>query len=233
MDALVVAAGDDVLDVHIDVHHNRSVLTLVGTDAPRRVASEAFRLLDLRRHHGVHPRLGVVDVVPFVPLDGSSMTDAVDARDAYAAWSPVPCLRYGHDGPTLPEVRRQARSTARPHPTAGVTAVGARPALVAYNLWLDGESIRTARGLAAALRSPAVRALGLNVGDGVQVSLNLVDPLTFGPADAYDAVSGRARVARAELVGLVPRAVLDAVPPRRWPALDLDESRTIEARLRR
>jgi hypothetical protein len=65
----------------------------------------------------------------------------------------------------------------------------------------------------------------------VQVSMNLVDPLTFGPAAAYDAVASRAAVAGAELVGLVPAPALDAIPRDRWPELDLDGSRTIQARL--
>jgi glutamate formiminotransferase len=232
IDALVAAGGEDLLDLHVDVDHHRSVLTLVGEDAPRRVATAAFARIDLRRHRGVHPRLGAVDVVPFVPLEGSALDDAVAARDRYAAWSPVPCLRYGVDQPTLPEIRRSARSAVRhPHPTAGVTAVGARGVLVAYNVWLDGASLRTARGLAGAVRSPAVRALGLQVGDGVQVSMNLVDPATTGPAAVFDVVAHRARVLRAELVGLVPRWVLDDVPAERWDQLDLAPDRTIEARL--
>jgi glutamate formiminotransferase len=229
--ALAAAAGPDLLDVHVDGHHHRSVLTMVGEDAPRRVATKAFEALDLRRHRGVHPRLGVVDVVPFVPLEGSTMADAVAARDRYAAWSPVPCVRYGGEGPTLPELRRTAARTVRAHPTAGITAVGARSVLVAYNVWLDGESLRTARGMAAAVRSPAVRALGMQVGDDVQVSMNLVDPATFGPDEAFDAVASRARVRRAELVGLIPRSVLDRVPEERWRELDLGLDRTIESRL--
>jgi glutamate formiminotransferase len=231
IDALCAAAGDDLLDVHVDADHHRSVLTVVGEEAPRRIAAVAVERIDLRRHRGVHPRLGAVDVVPFVPLDGSTMADAVAARDRYAAWSPVPCLRYGGEGPSLPELRRTARGLTAPHPTAGVTAVGARPVLVAYNVWLDGESVRTARGIAAAVRSPAVRALGLALRGGVQVSMNLVDPSLVGPAEAYDAVARRARVARAELVGIVPRAVLDAIPDGRWEQLDLSADRTIEARL--
>jgi glutamate formiminotransferase len=76
-----------------------------------------------------------------------------------------------------------------------------------------------------------VRALGLQVGDGVQVSMNLVDPATTGPAAVFDVVAHRARVLRAELVGLVPRWVLDDVPAERWDQLDLAPDRTIEARL--
>lgn len=231
LDALVAAAGDDLLDLHADPHHHRAVLTLVGEDAPRRVAARAFELLDLRRHQGAHPRLGVVDVVPFVPLAGSTMDDAVAARDRYAAWSPVPCALYGPGGPTLPEVRRQAPRVVTPHPTAGITAVGARPVLVAYNVWLADTPLPVAEAVAASLRSPALRALGLQVGDRVQVSMNLVDPLALGPADAYDAVSLRVRVAGAELVGLVPRAVLEGAPAERWEQLDLGPDRTIEARL--
>jgi glutamate formiminotransferase len=234
IDSWAPAAGDDLLDVPVDADHHRSVFWLAGEDAPRRLAVAAIGLIDLRRHRGVHPRLGAVDVVPFVPLDGSVLDDAVAARDRYAAWSPVPCVRYGASAPSLPEVRRSARRTVRsPHPTAGVTAVGARGTLVAYNLWLDGESLATARRLAAAVRSPAVRALGLAVGDGVQVSMNLVDPATTGPAAVFDAVAGRARILRAELVGLVPRWVLEAVAPERWEQLDLAPDRTIETRLDR
>jgi glutamate formiminotransferase len=235
IDALAEAAGAELLDLHVDSGHHRSVLTLAGVDAPRRVATAAVSRIDLRRHRGIHPRLGAVDVVPFVPLEGSTIEDAIEARDAFVQWSPVPCLRYGPDGSSLPELRRSARAmtTLLPHPTAGITAVGARDVLVAYNVWLDGETLRTARGIAAAVRSPAVRALGMELPGGIQVSMNLVDPMTFGPADAYDAVASRARVARAELVGLLPRVVLDAADESRWDQLDLAPDRTIEARVAR
>ena len=74
--AIATAAGDALLDVHTDADHNRTVLTLLGEDAPRAVAREAVERLDLRRHEGAHPRIGVVDVVPFVALDGTPATDA-------------------------------------------------------------------------------------------------------------------------------------------------------------
>ena len=238
LDGLRAAGGRSLLDVHADRHHNRAVFTLAGPEvesAARAVTALGVSTIDLRAHRGAHPRLGAVDVVPFVPLEGSTMEDAIEARDDYVRWSPVPCLRYGPDGSSLPELRRSARAmtTLLPHPTAGVTAVGARNVLVAYNVWLDGESLRTARGIAAAVRCPAVRALGMALPGGIQVSMNLVDPTTFGPADAFDAVASRARVARAELVGLAPRAVLDAIAPDRWDQLDLAPDRTIEARLAR
>jgi glutamate formiminotransferase len=102
--------------------------------------------------------------------------------------------------------------------------------LVAYNLWLAEGDLELGRRIAASLRGPAVRALGLQVGAHVQVSINLVDPSTVGPEAVFDAVAEQAPIERAELVGLAPRAVLDAIDPARWPELDLSPERTIEAR---
>ena len=238
---LAATAGEALLDVHSDADHNRSVLTLIGEDSPRAVTRAAVEILDLRAHTGVHPRIGVVDVVPFVPLGDATLADAEAAADRFAAWAgtelAVPCFRYGSQR-SLPELRRGAFvafgpdfGPPAPHPSAGAVAVGARPPLVAYNLWLRQPDLEVARALARDLRSPAVRALGLAVGDQVQVSMNLIDPTSVGPAQVYDQVAGRVEVARAELVGLVPRAVLQAVNRERWELLDLSEGRTIEARL--
>ena len=245
-DAVVLAelarvCGADLLDHHADPDHHRSVFTLLGTDAPRRLAARAVGRLDIRRHQGAHPRLGVVDVVPFVPLAGATMAEALAARDAFATWCAgelgVPCFLYGPERP-LPEVRRRAfRDLAPdagppgPHPTAGACCVGAREPLVAYNVWLAEPDLDRAREIAAAVRSPSVRALGVACGDRVQVSMNLVAPTVTGPAEAYDAVAALAPVAGAELVGLVPAGVLDHIPPSRWSELDLGPDRTIEARL--
>lgn len=239
--ALAASAGDALLDLHRDAHHHRSVLTLLGVDAVRAVARTAVDRIDLRHHHGVHPRIGVVDVVPFVALEGSTTADALAARDDYAHWSAselgVPCFLYGPER-TLPEVRRDAFGALAPdhgplvpHPTAGASAVGERPVLVAYNVWLATPDLDLARRIAREVRSPRIRALGLRVGDAVQVSMNLVHPDRVGPADAFDAVARLAPVARAELVGLVPDAVLRRVPTHRWAELDLADDRTIEARI--
>lgn len=236
------AAGPELLDVHTDPDHHRSVLTVVGLAAAQAVAAATVLSLDLRRHTGVHPRIGVLDVVPFVPLGPTTLDDAVAARDATARWLAdelgVPCFVYGPER-SLPEVRRRAFvdlapdvGPPAPHPTAGACAVGARPVLVAYNLWLAEPDLARARALAGDLRGPAVRALGLAVGDEVQVSMNLVDPLVVGPAEVYDRVAAQAPIARAELVGLVPEAVLHAIAPDRWAQLDLAAERTIEWRAR-
>lgn len=239
--ALADAAGRDLLDLHADPYHHRAVLTLVGEDAPRRVATVAVERIDLGRHDGVHPRIGAVDVVPFVPLDGSTMADAVAARDRFSAWAAaelgLPCFVYGAER-TLPAVRRGAWAAFgpdtgpdAPHPTAGACAVGARHLLVAYNVWLATPALGAARNAAAAVRGDGIRALGLPVGDRVQVSMNLLDPLRVGPAEAYDRVAAVVPVAGAELVGLVPAAVLERTAAGRWTELDLADDRTIEARL--
>jgi glutamate formiminotransferase len=244
--AIAAAAGRDLLDVHSDAHHHRSVLTLLGEEAPRAVAAAAVERLDLRGHEGVHPRLGVVDVVPFVALADAPPAAALAARDRFVAWFAethgVPCFAYGPER-TLPDVRRLAfgelapsAGPPAPHPTAGACAVGARPVLVAYNVRLTGADVGVARAIASAVRRPGLRTLGLQVGPRVQVSLNLVDPQEWGPAAAYDLVAGAAEAAGAaadgaELVGLVPAAVLEAVDPARWAELDLSDDRTIEARV--
>jgi glutamate formiminotransferase len=244
VEAIAAFAGRALLDLHTDPDHNRSVVTLVGEEAPRAVTVEAVARLDIRDHVGAHPRFGVVDVVPFVPLRGAGIEAAVAARDDFARWASVtldlPCFLYGPER-TLPSVRKDAFGELvpafgpplprLPHPTAGAVAVGARPVLVAYNLWLAEPDLVGARDLARRLRSPAVRALAFRLGDHVQVSLNLIAPDEVGPAEAYDAVAAECEVARAELVGLIPASVLRSVPAHRWTELDLADDRTIEARL--
>jgi glutamate formiminotransferase len=265
IEAVRHAAGTALLDVHSDAEHNRTVLTLGGPlaiveEAARLVVATAVARIDLRSHAGIHPRLGAADVVPFVPLVESGTTEeawarVIEARDSFARWAgsdlELPCFLYGPER-SLPEVRRSAfRSLTpdtgprRPHPTAGATAVGARPILVAYNVWIaagpDGPDAQppapaVARSLAGRLRSHAVRTLGLEVEAGAQVSFNLIDLGAVSVVDVYDAVAAGAEshgcsVLRGELVGLIPEVALRAVPRNRWAQLDLGEDRTIESRL--
>lgn len=252
LSGLRAAAGRSLLDVHADRHHNRAVFTLAGPEvesAARAVTALAVSTIDLRAHAGAHPRLGVVDVVPFVPLAGSTMPDAVAARDRFASWSAnelaVPCFLYGPER-ALPEIRRSAFASlapdvgpSSPHPTAGAICIGARPVLIAYNVWLvPGTDVTVAAEIAAAVRSPAVRALGLDLEGLAQVSMNLVDWRAVGPGEAFDRVAELATakgtsVSRAELVGLVPDEVLAAIPEDRWPRLGLSRGQTIEAALRK
>jgi glutamate formiminotransferase len=261
LDQLSAAAGTVLLDRHADPDHHRSVFTLAGpaddvVDATRALASATVARLDLSGHIGVHPRLGVLDVVPFIPYaprrqPPTDLSSVIPLRDAFAQWlagsEGVPSFLYGPLSGgrtrTLPQVRMHAFADmspdfgpVEPHPTAGATAVGARGVLVAYNLWVTSPEV--AREVAPLARRPGVRVLGLEVGERAQVSCNLVDPTHVGPAQVYDAVATLAErsggaVTGAELVGLIPHSVLQAVPEARWSELGLSAEGTVEARLER
>ena len=239
---LAAVAGTDLLDLHRDPHHHRAVLTLVGEDAPRHVARVALDRIDLREHSGVHPRLGAVDVVPFVPYEAATLADARRG----------PCrvhgLGRGRAGPAVLRLRARAvaargappgvarplarRRSPGPAPDRRRRVRRAREVLVAYNTWLAEPDLAAARRVAAAVRGPRLRALGLPVGQQVQVSMNLVAPdERRARPRPIDAVAAHVPLAGAELVGLVPERVLHAVPPARWDELDLSEDRTVEARL--
>jgi glutamate formiminotransferase len=198
----------------------------------------------------VHPRFGVVDVVPFVPLGARTLHEAAELRNETARWFArelaVPGYLYGDGVPagtmSLPDVRQRARAGGAPdipvdqlNPARGRVAVGARPVLVAWNVWLEGATLTEAQSLARALRSPDVRALGLPVGAQVQVSCNLIRPLRTGPwtvLQRLDAALGpQVQRTRVELVGLAPQAVLDALTPHQRHACGLSPDLTIEAAL--
>ena len=199
LEELAAAAAPVLLDLHADADHHRSVFTLAGdvddvSAAVRALAATSVARLDLGAHQGAHPRLGVLDVVPFIPYDPGHPPEhdlgaVVPLRDEFARWLSaefgIPTFLYGplHGGEsrTLPQLRRHAFADmapdfgpAHPHHTAGATAVGARPVLVAYNVWVS--SVAVAQRVAPRIRGPVVRALGLAVGDRAQVSCNLIGP---------------------------------------------------------
>lgn len=254
VESLAECAGTSLRDVHRDEDHNRSVFTLIAARDPlvgdvRRLVDRAMESLDLRAHAGVHPRLGVVDVVPFVALDDKERAEAIELRDETAQWIAstyeVPVFLYGplKDGSvrTLPQIRQNAFSRLSPDagpatadPRRGASAVGARDVLVAWNLWVRGISLAEGQRIARRLRRREVRALAFAIGEFVQVSCNLIEPLVIGPAQVYDEVAAltpRGAVDHAELVGLLPADVLAAQARGRWEQLDLSEGRTIESRL--
>lgn len=243
---LVDGCAHDLLDVHVDADHNRSVFTLIGIAAPRRLTKLAVQLLHLDAHQGVHPRLGVVDVIPFIALDESTMHDAILARDEFAQWASaefsVPCFVYGAER-TLPDIRRQAWTNLQPqygpsapHSTAGAMCVGARDLLVAYNVWLNTKtSEKDARSIAQSVRIDSIRTLALRVRNHWQISMNLLDPGRVGPDIATDRVihfakQNNVEIDRCELVGLISQKALNKISQQRWEELDLSAERTIEIR---
>src|SRR5262245_15603491 len=263
LEVLARACGASLLDLHRDVDHHRSVFTLAGpheldaADAARALAREVATRVDLARHDGVHPRLGAVDVVPFVALGDTAPGVAVGAARAFGAWAAdelgAPVFFYGEADEqqrTLPSVRFSAFRTRPPdlvpvslRPGIGAVVVGARPVLVAVNCDLDRADLSLARTIARAMRErdgglPGVRALGLQLPSRwiTQVSMNLVDLARTGVQVACETVRDLARadgadVARVELVGLLPAAELARCSAefRAWSAIGDDQ--TIEHRL--
>jgi len=200
--------GVRLLDVSSDASHNRSVLTFVGdAGAVRRAVAALFEAaiprIDLRRHQGEHPRMGAVDVVPFIPIRGASMEDCVAlSREAGAEIGErfgVPVYLY-EDSATaegrrnLAEVRKgqfegfaekmkDARwkpdfGPAVPHPSAGAVAVGARAFLIAYNINLATRELAVADRIAKAIRHLSggfryVKAMGVELADRGLVQVSI------------------------------------------------------------
>ncbi len=261
---LADAAGPALLDLHRDPDHHRSVLTLAGpadavAAAVRALAAESVARLDLRDHAGAHPRLGVLDVVPFVPYEPGrpapeDLAPAVALRDAFAHWLGaelgVPSFLYGPlpggRARSLPDVRRRAFAAvsggltpdfgpAQADPRTGATAVGARRVLVAYNVWVSSAEV--ARRVAPLVRRPEVRALGLAVGDRAQVSCNLFEPAPLRARTASTTRWRRASGSRAASPkaaswwGSCPSWCWPPCPRHRWRELGLSGEQTVESRL--
>lgn len=180
--AVVRNAGARVLHADRDADHHRSVLTIAGqaddvVEAGVALAGLAAERIDLRTHRGVHPRIGALDVLPFVPLGGATLDDAAALahRAGAAIWERfrIPSFYYGaaarrDDRRLLPQVRRgefeglDARFTdprwhpdegnVAKHPTAGAVAIGARDVLIAFNVELGSDDLEAARGIARAVR---------------------------------------------------------------------------------
>ncbi len=217
-----LGAGPGTLDVHADPDHNRCVVTLaearlepLGDELFRRVATAVERI-DLRRHAGVHPRVGAADVVPVVPLAGAPMAEAVAAahRLGERIWRelrvPVHFYAEAGAGRRLAEVRAGRCPPdlgGPPHPTAGCVCVGARPPLVAYNVTFAGRPAEAGRRMAARMRELAgVQALTFALADGrTQLSMNLTRPGEAGvPAVYARACEIAGGPGEPELVGLCP-----------------------------
>jgi glutamate formiminotransferase/formiminotetrahydrofolate cyclodeaminase len=183
-DAIRSTPGVTLLDVESNPDHNRSVISFVGEPGPVKQAAlaasaKAIELIDLNKHKGEHPRMGAVDIVPFVPLSGATMDDCIALAKAFgkefAERFHVPVFLY-EEAATMPERRNLADVRAgefeglrdkigrdpikkpdfgpdRIHPTAGATAVGAREILIAYNVNLGTNDLAIAKKIAHQLRA--------------------------------------------------------------------------------
>jgi len=232
-------------------HHRSVFTLVAPPDAAVEAAFRAMQVatarIDLTTHRGEHPRMGATDVVPFVPVRGVTMDDCVQLARQLAERVgrelAIPVFLYARaatrpERERLPDIRkgefeglRERVGTdpaadpdfgpKRIHPTAGATAIGARPFLVAYNIYLDATDVGLAKAIAKRIRTssgglPAVQASGFLVDGQAQVSMNLLDIDVTPPAAVFAAVEAEARargvgVVRSEVVGLIPeRAVLGA-----------------------
>lgn len=252
---VVRVTGARVLDVHSDRVHNRSVLTVAaGATALVPAMAELARAatsVDLVEHEGVHPRLGGLDVCPFV-VDQTPVERVVDvarvAGAAVAESAGVPVYLYGYAA-TRPECERLpalrngglGRLIERSHrdlppdfgalpidPRRGVVCVGARDVLIAFNVWLSAD-LACARRIAGAVRTAlggaGVRALGLDLGGGLaQVSMNLTQPRRAGIDAAYQEVAARAA---AEGVAVHATEIVGLPPERFLPDPDAEAARLL------
>jgi glutamate formiminotransferase len=193
-------AGVRVLDTSSDPAHNRSVITMAGEAAPLKTAvlalvAAAVEHIDLRHHTGEHPRLGAVDVVPFVPIEGATMADCVmlakDTAADVATRFQVPVFLYEEASSSparrnLEDIRRgefeglSAKMSSpdwrpdfgpsQPHPAAGAIVMGARMPLIAFNINLATDRLDVAKKIASAIRQSSggfrfVKAMGVALGD--------------------------------------------------------------------
>lgn len=270
--AIEAGDGVYTLDRHSDADHNRTVITCAGEpEAVEEAAFRAVRLaaerIDLDHHSGEHPRIGATDVVPFVPIQGVEMAECVEmARslgDRVGRELGIPVYLY-ELAATRPEranlanlrrgeyegLKKAIETDPERAPDfgparlgrAGATVIGARQALIAFNVYLTSSDVEIAKSIARAVRHSSgglryVKALGLLVERQAQVSMNLTDYTRTPVARVVEMIHREAErhgvaVDRSELVGLIPQAALtDAA---RW-YLQLDDfepDQILEARLR-
>ena len=225
------ASSAHVLDVDPDPDHHRVVVSLASTpenlsDALVAMVAEAAARIDLGSHSGVHPRVGAADVVPIVPLGGTTLEQCHELARSLGRriWSEVhvPVYFYGHgEDWTLADIRAGRAQPdlggPDPHPSAGAVCVGARRPLVAFNVVLEATSVGEAQQIARSLRERAngmrgVQALVFELSGGrVQLSMNLFRVDETKPDDVVAELRRRgARVGEQQIVGLCPAAAANS-----------------------
>ena len=229
-----------LLGSEMDPDHNRAVITFAGPpeavfEGALRGIEAAVERIDLRRHRGVHPRIGAADVVPFVPLSGATLEDcaAIARRTGEAVWKKLGVPVYFYEAAALTPERQPLENVRRGgfehpalipdlggpalHPSAGACAIGARNLLVAFNVNLATADLAIAQAIARKIRAssgglPFVKAMGVPLAsrNQVQVSMNLTNFERTPLSEVYQAVSQEAAargvsIANTQIVGLIPR----------------------------
>ena len=242
--------GVKLLDYQRDEDHNRCVVTVVGEPEALKTAvleamGAAIAVIDMRAHKGQHPRMGAVDVVPFIPVKNMSMKEAIElsrqVAESVAQKFKLPIFLYEESATAvhrrnlaeirkgqfegMPEKLKQAEwkpdfGPAEMHPSAGVTAVGARMALVAYNVNLGTSNLDIASDIARKVRHLSgglryCKAIGVELKHRgiVQVSINMTDYTKTALYSVFELIRIEAKrwgvpVVGSEIVGLVPMGAL-------------------------
>ncbi len=270
-DAVKSVEGVRLLDVEYDPDHNRSVFTFIGEpqlvkQAALKAADVAVEKIDLTKHEGAHPRMGAVDVVPFIPLHGTTVGECIELSkefaDEFSSKHKVPVYLYSKaatkpDRVDLPNIREGEFEGLKDiigtdpektpdygpdkiHPTAGATATGSRPFLIAINFNLNTTNLAVAQACADAVRGTTggfvnVQGIGLDLPakNCVQVSLNLTHPRRTKIHQVMEVVKNEARrfgatIMETEIVGMVPLfALVDALRYYLQPE-KLDESMILD-----
>ena len=264
VEAIGSAAGVLVLGWEMDRDHNRSVVTFAGppdavAEGAIRGAGRAAELIDISRHEGVHPRVGASDVIPFVPLDGGSIGQCIEAAHLAGReiWSRYGVPVYFYESAANLAGRKRLEHVRRPgfdglppdigdiaaHPSAGAAVVGARGLLIAFNINLTTNDVEIAKAIAKTIREssggfPFVKAIGLPLASRgrAQVSINFVNFAETPFAQVWGAVAREAAllavgVASSELIGFIPRRAFDQAPEFFGRAENFNESRILENRI--
>lgn len=266
-DAIASSPGALVLRAERDSDHNRSVITFAGppdavAEAALRGIAVAVERIDLRRHRGVHPRMGAADVVPFVPLEGATLEDcvAIARRTGEEVWKRLGVPVYFYEAAATSPDRRPLENGRRGgfehphiapdlggpalHPSAGACLIGARKLLIAFNVNLQTGDVAVARDIARKVRAssggmPFVKALGLPLATRglAQVSLNLTDFEQTPLHAVFDAVQREAAergvaIAGSEIIGLVPKKALEDAAAHYLKCENFDSGLVLENRLR-
>jgi len=265
--AIRSAAGVVVLRSEMDTDHNRSVITFVGP--PDAVAAGALRAIetaveriDLRKHAGVHPRMGAADVVPFIPFQGATLDDcvAIAHETGEEVWNRLRVPVYFYEAAAMSPDRRLLENCRRGgfenpriapdvggpalHPSAGACIIGARKILIAFNVNLKTDDLQVARDIAREIRTssggmPFVKALGLPLAKRglVQVSMNLTDFEQTPLHVVFDAVKREAgargvEIAGSEIIGLIPKKALEEAAAHYLQCENFESALVLENRLR-
>jgi glutamate formiminotransferase len=264
VDAIRGAEGVLVLGWEMDRDHNRSVVTFAGppdavVEGAVRGAGRAAELIDIHRHEGVHPRVGAADVIPFVPLEGSTMEQCVAAahQAGREIWSRFQVPVYFYESASMMAGRKNLERVRRPgfdglppdigdaasHASAGAAVVGARGFLIAFNVNLATRDVAIARAIAHKIRESSggfrfVKAIGLPLKsrDCVQLSMNFVNFAETRFDEVWDAVAQEAArlgagVESSQLIGFVPRRAYEQAPAFFRRAENFDQSRILETRI--